>query len=411
MKALSIYDADGNRIAKGTITSWSCDTSSNGFTPTASYILDQNNQQLTEMDWNGSTVQSSHTNVWAAGTLIATYSDPDLSQSQTAVLDFQFGDWLGTRRVLTDFTGNPEETCHSLPYGDGEDCMPTPTEHLFTQHERDAETGNDYFKYRYYASSMGRWLSPDPSGLMYANPADPQSFNLYNYVGNNPLTRVDLLGLCWRGFSWACNLWNRTENLFEGDGFHTETYLALHPNQKKRHEGYLKETGALSSAPNNLIHNLVCKAFSPLLAAAGSANGTVGVGTGGNAGVGYLVSVAVDAGAQIVADKSGNVGVAFTVGGNPGYGVIGVGATYGAQVSASTVDSIYGLRGPTWDFGVSGSLPLTGGVAGPSVAADVAVSGPNATLTVTAGAGVWGRGAAFAGNYTFVPSALSTNCR
>jgi RHS repeat-associated protein len=31
---------------------------------------------------------------------------------------------------------------------------------LFTGKERDAESGNDYFGKRYYASSMGRWLSP-----------------------------------------------------------------------------------------------------------------------------------------------------------------------------------------------------------------------------------------------------------
>ena len=39
----------------------------------------------------------------------------------------------------------------------------------FTGKERDAESGNDYFGTRYYASSMGRFLSPDPSRLVYAN--------------------------------------------------------------------------------------------------------------------------------------------------------------------------------------------------------------------------------------------------
>jgi RHS repeat-associated protein len=31
----------------------------------------------------------------------------------------------------------------------------------FTGKERDAESGNDYFGARYYASSMGRFMSPD----------------------------------------------------------------------------------------------------------------------------------------------------------------------------------------------------------------------------------------------------------
>jgi RHS repeat-associated protein len=31
----------------------------------------------------------------------------------------------------------------------------------FTGKERDTESGLDYFGARYYASSMGRWMSPD----------------------------------------------------------------------------------------------------------------------------------------------------------------------------------------------------------------------------------------------------------
>jgi RHS repeat-associated protein len=56
----------------------------------------------------------------------------------------------------------------------------------FTGKERDQESGNDYFGARYYGSSMGRFLSPDPSGLVYADPKNPQSLNLYAYVLNNP---------------------------------------------------------------------------------------------------------------------------------------------------------------------------------------------------------------------------------
>lgn len=66
---------------------------------------------------------------------------------------------------------------------------------LSTGKEHDAESGNDYFDARYYASSMGRWLSPDWSAKImpvpYAKLDNPQSLNLYAYVGNNPLTRFD----------------------------------------------------------------------------------------------------------------------------------------------------------------------------------------------------------------------------
>ena len=64
-----------------------------------------------------------------------------------------------------------------------------------TGKERDTESGNDYFGARYYASSMGRFLSPDWSAKVmpvpYAKLDNPQSLNLYSYVWNNPLSRND----------------------------------------------------------------------------------------------------------------------------------------------------------------------------------------------------------------------------
>ncbi len=64
-----------------------------------------------------------------------------------------------------------------------------------TGKERDAESGNDYFGARYYASSMGRFMSPDWSAkqepVPYAKLDNPQSLNLYAYLMNNPMTRID----------------------------------------------------------------------------------------------------------------------------------------------------------------------------------------------------------------------------
>jgi len=61
--------------------------------------------------------------------------------------------------------------------------------------ERDAESGLDNFGARYFGSSMGRFMSPDPSGLAYANSMNPQSLNLYSYVRNNPLINTDPTGM------------------------------------------------------------------------------------------------------------------------------------------------------------------------------------------------------------------------
>jgi RHS repeat-associated protein len=44
-------------------------------------------------------------------------------------------------------------------------------------------------------SVQGRWLQPDPAGLAAVNPANPQSWNRYAYVLNNPLSYEDPTGL------------------------------------------------------------------------------------------------------------------------------------------------------------------------------------------------------------------------
>jgi RHS repeat-associated protein len=63
----------------------------------------------------------------------------------------------------------------------------------FTGKERDGESGLDYFAARYYSGAQGRFTSPD-SPLIDQSPDDPQSWNLYSYVRNNPLSFSDPTG-------------------------------------------------------------------------------------------------------------------------------------------------------------------------------------------------------------------------
>jgi RHS repeat-associated protein len=186
-----LYDASGTRVAKGTPSAMpasgaTCPApTSTNFTASALYLLGPSGAAVTEL--NGSGVWQ-HSNV-SAGGVLANYSIADPS------VYFQLTDPLGTRRILADATGKVQQTCLSLPYGDGESCPPTPTEQLFTGKERDTESGNDYFGARYYSSAVGRFMSPDWSAKVmpvpYAKLNDPQSLNLYAYVMNNPLTNVD----------------------------------------------------------------------------------------------------------------------------------------------------------------------------------------------------------------------------
>ena len=79
-----------------------------------------------------------------------------------------------------------------------------PIQHVFSYKfagkERDSQSGRDNFGARYYASNTGSFMSPDwalrPVAVPYAKFGDPQTLNLYTYVENSPLDRVDADGHC-----------------------------------------------------------------------------------------------------------------------------------------------------------------------------------------------------------------------
>ena len=185
-----IYDAEGRRVAKGTKVLSSNETPACGpassLTVTNVYVTDQAGVIVTEMDGSGTWM---HTNVSAGGQFIATYANDSLG------VHFHLTDWLGTRRVQANYLGIAETSFTNLPYGEAPPVTSDVTEQHFTGKERDTESGLDYFGSRYYGSSMGRFMSPDPSGLLYSDPNDPQSLNLYSYVRNNPLKNIDPTGL------------------------------------------------------------------------------------------------------------------------------------------------------------------------------------------------------------------------
>jgi RHS repeat-associated protein len=121
--------------------------------------------------------------------------DASAGASPTLSTYYYHGDHLGSTRMITSgFSGFPMSQSTFSPYGAEVPPQITTNHYKFTGKERDSETGLDYFGARYYGSTMGRWMSPDPSNLgvdIYL----PRTWNRYNYAVNNPLTIVDRNGL------------------------------------------------------------------------------------------------------------------------------------------------------------------------------------------------------------------------
>ena len=61
--------------------------------------------------------------------------------------------------------------------------------------DRDVAAGRWTSPTSQLAVVTGRWTSPDAAGLAAVDPTNPQSWNRYSYVLNNPLANVDPLGL------------------------------------------------------------------------------------------------------------------------------------------------------------------------------------------------------------------------
>jgi RHS repeat-associated protein len=146
-----------------------------------------------------------------AGRNIAEYSSEPPESDETLWL---FTDILGSVRAITgekpEMDPAPVLECYDyLPFGrmltgqdngrSGPGCYPgspaaytSAADEKFTGQKRD-EFLLDYFIARYYSGAQGRFTSADLP-FMDQSPDDPQSWNLYGYVRNNPLRYVDPTG-------------------------------------------------------------------------------------------------------------------------------------------------------------------------------------------------------------------------
>ena len=137
------------------------------------------------------------------GKLVAEYSTKPPPQNPT--ISFTITDQLGSPRVITNSVGEVTSRRDFQPFGEeltnigGRSTslkygLTDSVRQRFTGYQKDEETGLDFAEARMYENRHGRFTAVDPL-LASGKSANPQTFNRYVYVMNNPLLFTDPSGL------------------------------------------------------------------------------------------------------------------------------------------------------------------------------------------------------------------------
>jgi len=102
-------------------------------------------------------------------------------------------DHLGSTVAVSDAAGGAVGRVLYDPYGEVlTSTLPvTLTDRLFTGQRLDSSTGLYYYNARYYDPYLGRFIQPD---TLVPDPLNPQAWNRFSYVYNNPTSYVDPSG-------------------------------------------------------------------------------------------------------------------------------------------------------------------------------------------------------------------------
>jgi RHS repeat-associated protein len=215
--------------------------------------------------------------------------------------------------MRTLYDGSVGASYQSLPWGDGYTATVNNSyaglDNLdFAGLERDVqsttnpEEDTEHAQFRNYAPAQGRWLSPDRYLGSY-DLTNPQSFNRYAYVLNNPTSSVDPLGLyghpcedgecdpptdpcpwCSEGGGGAGAGGSNYGGPYVFKKTVYDFWLAQFELQYYDLVSSLEPGGGQSTAPNNVVKNLQCAAKSGQAHSIGAlfGGGTIANFLGGN---------------------------------------------------------------------------------------------------------------------------------
>jgi RHS repeat-associated protein len=187
------YDSENRLVAVCTSDPGGC---ANSVGPGRTlYEYDADGRRVRKTDANGSATVYVYD---AMGQLAAEYGG-----TQVAGRSYLTADQLGSTRVISGANQTITACMDYTPFG--ETVMPVSNDFRnsgcyvanagvkqeFTGKERDGESGLDYFGARYFSGGQGRFTSPDALIMKKDWLRDPQRWNHYAYVRNNPLRYID----------------------------------------------------------------------------------------------------------------------------------------------------------------------------------------------------------------------------
>jgi len=118
--------------------------------------------------------------------------------------DYQHVDWNGASRVLSTQAQTLFSQTEYTPFGVPFDESRSNAWLLFDYAATTGISGEYDTPNRQLFAGQGRWIQPDPAGLAAVDVTNPQSWNRYAYVMNNPVSVSDPSGLL-PGYGGGCN--------------------------------------------------------------------------------------------------------------------------------------------------------------------------------------------------------------
>lgn len=204
----TVYDEAGNVVTDGKYRNLKYYYDASGRMVKSSTVTDANVNSAV-FDAGGNKVASLINGIWKFkiydlfGKLISEYGGP--ATSGTGGVSYVYQDIQGSTRTVTNAHGFIKARMDYQAFGEE---LPSnigrrtatgygQTSNLTQRYaltERDSATGLDDTPWRKYGNRAGRWTSPDRyTGSAYTS--NPQSFNRFSYVTNDPVNFIDPSGL------------------------------------------------------------------------------------------------------------------------------------------------------------------------------------------------------------------------